>query len=687
MVTITHSREIGWVAPAPLWTRLGDLAQAANRERFARPAILRFAHDAFMEELYALLAYHPEHLDEWLARHETWERPMRPPPTAAKLTLPEPVSRLRTRLARELAATDAGARPPAAPGEDPPRLKLYQPVHQRYYLVAASLVCRRPGLPDRRVDPARQEQVRFVLRRLLPAQDAGGAPAGDPSGWQEHAFVVQGNASEWRRVDGHPDRLVTGEERLPMFGLGVAQGPAKRRQLVGGLIPVGRREAYVNASVRRTEPDLDEDTTTLQEPDTRVLLLQMQVTGPWSELVTQALDEIERFGESRSQPTRIIDAFGSPPAEPDAGIVRRAREQIQTLSWYILLDLARFLRHQLPRLWEVLAGTRAPGELDPDRELPLLRRLEQTELVLDREGLTAGTGYTPADVPDTLAQVLRAFALDPGLESGLEAVEGAYDRINPAGEWPRFLFPLAEVGPDSALAGTGKSGPFPFRIAGEDLSGAADRDTVIARETGALEALEALVEQALPAEPETGMPEIAVPRAEGLDTREAWFTIRCVYERPNCGPREPELLSLPTEPFRMAGFFDPEAPARPIRIPMPFDVSPAGLRKFNKNATLMISDALCGQLRRIRKFTLGDLVLSVLPWPFHKDLPDLSASGPCKDSGGNALGMFCSLSIPIVTLCALILLIIMVSLFDLFFRWLPYLFLCLPIPGLKGKRP
>ncbi|MCK7496570.1 MAG: hypothetical protein MZW92_40890 [Comamonadaceae bacterium] len=27
------------------------------------------------------------------------------------------------------------------------------------------------------------------------------------------------------------------------------------------------------------------------------------------------------------------------------------------------------------------------------------------------------------------------------------------------------------------------------------------------------------------------------------------------------------MLSLPTEPFRMAGFFDSDAPARPIRIP------------------------------------------------------------------------------------------------------------------------
>jgi hypothetical protein len=100
----------------------------------------------------------------------------------------------------------------------------------------------------------------------------------------------------------------------------------------------------------------------------------------------------------------------------------------------------------------------------------------------------------------------------------------------------------------------------------------------------------------------------------------------------------------------------------------------------------MISDMLCGKLNRIREITFGDLVLSVLPWPFHKDLPSPSKPGPCK-KGTNPFGMFCSLSIPIVTLCAMILLIIMVTLFDMFFRWLPLLFMCLPIPGFKGKKP
>ena len=126
-------------------------------------------------------------------------------------------------------------------------------------------------------------------------------------------------------------------------------------------------------------------------------------------------------------------------------------------------------------------------------------------------------------------------------------------------------------------------------------------------------------------------------------------------------------------------------PARAIRIPTPLDVSPAGLRKFARNTTFMISDSLCGKIKSIRQLTLADLVLSILPWPFHKDLPDVGDGGPCKE-GGNPIGMFCSLSIPIVTLCALILLLIMVALFDIFFKWLPLLFICFPLLGFKGKK-
>jgi hypothetical protein len=155
-----------------------------------------------------------------------------------------------------------------------------------------------------------------------------------------------------------------------------------------------------------------------------------------------------------------------------------------------------------------------------------------------------------------------------------------------------------------------------------------------------------------------------------------------VFDRPRCGALMPPVVSEPSEPFVMSAFFDPDAPARPVRIALPVDTSPAGLRKYQKSASLLISDVLCGQVGASRTLTLGDLVLSVLPWPFHKDLPEPKVE-PCK-SGDLGLGMVCSLSIPIVTLCAIILLIIIVSILDIFFRWLPYLFTCFPLP-LRAK--
>ena len=114
-----------------------------------------------------------------------------------------------------------------------------------------------------------------------------------------------------------------------------------------------------------------------------------------------------------------------------------------------------------------------------------------------------------------------------------------------------------------------------------------------------------------------------------------FIEIRCVYEKPLCGPLFPTLVSEASRRFHVASFFDPDAPARPIRIPMPLDISPAGLRKYKKNTGFIISDMLCGKIKQIRKFTLADLVLSVLPWPFHKGLPEPEDTGPCKDPRGN----------------------------------------------------
>jgi hypothetical protein len=278
----------------------------------------------------------------------------------------------------------------------------------------------------------------------------------------------------------------------------------------------------------------------------------------------------------------------------------------------------------------------------------------------------------------------------------LEIATGSYDRLKPdptqPGKpdptWPNFLFPLAdpqETAPQvpNGVSPLGESDEVDAEVPLEEANGA-----TIQAARASIDKLVALVVRALPkdtTEPTPSLPLAARPR---VDTREGWFVMRCVFEQPHCGPLQPPVVSAPTKPFQLAGFFDPDAPARPIRIALPIDTSPAGLRKFDRNTAFMISDVLCGQIQRLKSLTFGDLVRSVLPWPFHKDLsvPD---TGPCTAQGNASLqlGMMCSLSIPIITICALILLIIIVNLLDIIFRWVPYFIMCFPLPGFKAKSP
>jgi hypothetical protein len=354
--------------------------------------------------------------------------------------------------------------------------------------------------------------------------------------------------------------------------------------------------------------------------------------------------------------------------------MRSSREQIQTSSWYILLDFAKFLKEQINTVW-VRLGQPVGSVVTPDDALVNALNTTTVDAALAVELRKAADGsalsyYQGATIfPASLSLALKA-ALDA--EQILESVKISYEREkeSSAKAWPLFLFPLADPAVATTLPPLAPLSP-----------AAGDRPVDTSRKK--IDALAQLIENALPAQATAPTPEIPLIARQPMDMREGWFVIRCVFDRPECGPIDPPLLSEPTRAFQLAGFFDPDAPARPIRIALPLDTSPAGLRKFDKNTAFMISDILCGQINRAKGMTLGDLVLSVLPWPFHKDLPTGNGA-PCS-SGGLEFGMICSLSIPIITICALILLIIIVFLLDIIFRWVPFFIFCFPIPKLKGK--
>ncbi|HMR64197.1 MAG TPA: hypothetical protein PKE64_09325 [Anaerolineae bacterium] len=620
-----------WLTAAPLWEPYAAIEQ---RHRVRQPALLRFTADTFMDDFITVVTTSPARLGEWSVTPETWRRPAPVP------SLPNQTNGLGQPSA---AAVLSGATAdPELAGE---RLKLYMPAHQRYYLVTANLVCRLPGLPDKRLDFSQNERVSFVLRRLMQA-------VGEDQ-IREHAFV-QGR---WQVVEaGDEQRLVSGEAQQPLFPITYPEFKGRARRLFAGLVPVSGREAYLTAG-RQIEPAASAGSEA--NPEARLAQLQtvlaIDVLEPW-----RAINQL--WAREDAALVSSWTEIGSDTTERGrlATTANKSRDKLQTASWYGLLDLASFLQDYLPDVWSriesnptgsVPNGTpgRALIEALQDASFKPETGTDINNLDIQRNKLR---GRNETSGATTLAQALSQLEAD---RTDLELATAGYVQGEPG--WPATKFLLCGQRVKALV---------------DDLA-----DLVA-------EALAAAPPDPAQRIPLTPLAQEISASIDETDYANNLFVIRCVFERPNCPPSvRPAIVSEPTESFEMASYFDPDAPARPIRIPLPVDTSPAGLRKFAKNTMFVLSDTLACQVEAARQITLGDLVLSVLPWPFHQDLPDPGVAG-CEDGQGT-FGMLCTLSIPIITICALILLIIIVFVLDIIFKWVPYLIFCLPLPGLKAK--
>lgn len=132
--------------------------------------------------------------------------------------------------------------------------------------------------------------------------------------------------------------------------------------------------------------------------------------------------------------------------------------------------------------------------------------------------------------------------------------------------------------------------------------------------------------------------------------------LRLKPEHPGCAPRL--LWSAYSEPFSIAPWYE-SAGAPPPLVPMPdlFD------RKVLKRVKPGVAFALPP---RLAKLVSGD--------------PKKLRDGEGDPGDGLGLGWICSFSIPIITLCAFIVLSIFLSLLNLIFFWLPFLKICIPYP-------
>jgi hypothetical protein len=304
------------------------------------------------------------------------------------------------------------------------------------------------------------------------------------------------------------------------------------------------------------------------------------------------------------------------------------------IAWYVLLDLSHWLEANAPAVWAAMPPAGSPATL-AGKDLALYNAL----------GALTSEGQT---LRDALTHI-RAF------EPALEGATHVYHQ-GQAG-WPTvaFRFVTATLGGATGLTGKATRTALETKLT----------DVLAPRPTGSVPA-----------------PLSVVAQASGIPFDSPWFTIRCVLERPNCAVLSEPVVSDPTAAFQLAAFFDADAPARPISIGMPADTTPAGLRKYDKNTAFVMSDVLCGQVSALKKLSFVDLILAVLPFPLHKDL-SVGDPQPCSESGGG-FGMVCSFSLPIITICALIMLMITVKLLDIVLYWMPFFQICLPLPKKEG---
>jgi hypothetical protein len=172
------------------------------------------------------------------------------------------------------------------------------------------------------------------------------------------------------------------------------------------------------------------------------------------------------------------------------------------------------------------------------------------------------------------------------------------------------------------------------------------------------ETLRSLFEAALSSE---SRPPVELPKIE--PGGEATYVLRCVYERPQCDLVQ-HVISRPSRPFRLAAFFDPDAPARQIKIPLPTNVSMSDMRRFKKGVSFMISEPM---QRKINLITGKEKELV-------KDDPSLG------NESSSGFAFICSFSIEIIFIVAFFLLLMFVIILNFVFWWILFFRICLPVP-------
>ena len=329
-------------AVAALGRAAAALGDAAVRGACSQPAILRFATDTSWTSSWRMLDSRPGAAGRATSRS--------PRPGAARWRAAGPVdgrAALRAALNRlRLAATArstaprrraaADARSPRAPAG---RGAAAQAVPAR----APALLPRRrlPRLP--RAGPARPRArhrrarsvppsscaacIQTAAARRRPTTSTPSSRRARATGWQQRRPIP-------------PTTLAPGEEQLPLFPLSLQRDDGRTAApATPGWCRSARREAYMGARRAVAAPDDAAAATRRRRPPRRRARFTSARRSP-------SLEEPDRTGRRGATASRR----DSPPPIADEqapttyGPRKNSREQIQTMSWYVLLDFVEVPR-------------------------------------------------------------------------------------------------------------------------------------------------------------------------------------------------------------------------------------------------------------------------------------------------------------------------------------------------------
>ena len=503
-------------------------------------------------------------------------------------------------------------------------LKLFQPIQRQFHVALLEAWCDAPGTP--RIDPARIDSAGLVVRRVRQ----GGA---FHEGWMKQGGRVQG----WARVDrlGGPTADPQPMRRLAHLPPGTA-----------AMAPSVDRALKLQA-LARDDALLEESTTPLflAPPDVcrdagRSVFLGVVPTAS-SEIAALPAPDEETFGTG----------FGPDAADFIGHLVGPLRGLADTFAlpgrtvlpqWFDVVETSPTVP---PQNWAArpqdLTGDGLPDALLPDADYEALkdphppdrsksgflgmRRFILLLRQLSSEFDAFGDGAESREVLARLAAIRLPLLRRPE-DSAERSVDAA-----------TFLRQASAV-----LLEHDRAAPRPEMIAAWPELPPADAAALRRALSAALRARFA-----------------AVKGAPGrYDEPGARYVLRAfVRLKADAGGCARTVWSAPSEPFVIAPWYE-GAGAPPVQIALP-DPTREFLKSLKPNVSFVVPPSL-------------QALLSGNP----KDLAD----GKGSTKTNLTLGWICSFNIPVITLCAFIVLNIFLSLFDLFLHWMFFVKVCIPFP-------